>query len=99
MATLTHMRGRTPTQPLSATTLLHHSARRDHGDLRPGDDGGEEVDGVGAEIRERAGAADEVAALECPLPGGSDEATAFLRDLRERPRAGIADHRRDDAVG
>ena len=52
---------------------------------------------MGAEVRERARAPGEVVAVEAALPRGLHETAALARDVDERERVRVAEHRGDDA--
>ena len=71
-------------QPVERDRPVRDAAGGDHGDLRPRHDRGEEVDGMGAEVRERARAAGELVAVERALARRLDETAALARDVGER---------------
>ena len=100
MATLTHIRGRTPIEPVRRRRACRRRGRwrpsRPAARRRPARRSrpGRRRDWRACTCRRRARGR-----RACRPRAASTRRAALARDLRERERAGVAEHRRDDAAG
>ena len=90
--------GRTTTSPSTRDRPLLGRADRDDRGLRRVQHGGEALDAVHAEVRDREGAVLEVAALELALARPGDDVRAGGGDLGQAQSLGAVDHRHDETL-
>ena len=90
--------GRTASSPPRGDDSVLRRADGDDRGLRRVEDGGEALDGVHAEVRDRERAALEVVGAELVVAGAADDVGARGGDLGEREPLGAADDRDDEPL-